>query len=88
MFRERVAEASEHWRENALCAQTGIDDETWFPKRGGSAAAAKRVCAACPVRMECLEDALATGEHYGVRGGLSDRERRRLMNNRRKGRAA
>lgn len=64
------------WREQALCAQA--DPEAWFVDKGGSTKPAKRVCARCPVRPECLTDALANDERFGVRGGLSERERRRL----------
>lgn len=41
------------WLERALCAQT--DPETFFPSVGQSHAAARAVCAACPVTAECLE---------------------------------
>lgn len=64
------------WRDAALCAQT--DPEAFFPEKGGSVRDPKRVCRACEVRAECLEDALEHGERYGIRGGLSERERRRL----------
>jgi hypothetical protein len=59
-----------------LCAQT--DPELFFPDPGGSSRAAKAVCRACPVRGECLEAALARDERFGVWGGLSERELRRL----------
>lgn len=39
---------------------------------------AKKVCATCPVRVECLEQALDVGERYGIWGGLTDIERRHL----------
>lgn len=67
---------SGHWDERALCAQ--IDYEMFFPGKGQSTADAKRICMACEVRTECLTDALAHHERYGVRGGLSERERRKL----------
>jgi WhiB family redox-sensing transcriptional regulator len=65
-----------HWDERALCAQ--IDYEMFFPGKGQSTADAKSICMACEVRAECLTDALANHERYGVRGGLSERERRKL----------
>ena len=65
------------WWFAGLCAQT--DPELFFPEKGGSVREAKRVCAACPVRAQCLAHALAHGERYGVWGGLSERERRRLQ---------
>lgn len=64
------------WRAKALCAQT--DPEAFFPEKGGSTREAKRVCCACEVRPECLEYALANDERFGIWGGLSERERRRL----------
>jgi WhiB family redox-sensing transcriptional regulator len=64
------------WRGDALCAQT--DPEAFFPEKGQSPAAAKRVCRACPVRLPCLALALATNERHGVWGGLSEQERHRV----------
>ena len=66
----------ETWRLDALCAET--DPEAFFPEKGGSTREAKRVCAGCDVRAECLESALANDERFGIWGGLSERERRRL----------
>ena len=64
------------WQEQALCAQT--DPEAFFPEKGGSTREAKRVCTSCEVRVECLGYALANDERFGIWGGLSERERRRL----------
>ena len=64
------------WQERALCAQT--DPEAFFPEKGGSTREAKRVCLSCDVRSECLEYALGHDERFGIWGGLSERERRRL----------
>lgn len=64
------------WQERALCAQT--DPEAFFPEKGGSTREAKRVCMSCEVRSECLEYALAKDERFGIWGGLSERERRRV----------
>ena len=69
--------ASPGWWFAGLCAQT--DPELFFPEKGGSAREAKAVCARCPVRAQCLEYALAHDERYGVWGGLSERERHRLI---------
>lgn len=63
---------------DGLCAQT--DPESFFPEKGGSVREAKKVCFACDVRVQCLEWALDNAEHFGVWGGLSDRERRKLRN--------
>lgn len=64
------------WQQFALCAQT--DPEAFFPEKGGSSREAKSVCASCEVRGECLEYALENDERFGIWGGLSERERRRL----------
>lgn len=64
------------WRDLALCAQT--DPEAFFPDKGKSSQPAKRVCARCEVRAQCLQYALNHGERFGIWGGLSVRERRTL----------
>ena len=69
------------WRQWALCAE--VDPDAFFPEKGESTRAAKDICRRCLVRIECLRSALANDERFGVWGGFSDRERRRL-----RGRAA
>jgi WhiB family redox-sensing transcriptional regulator len=64
------------WQERSLCAQT--DPEAFFPEKGGSTREAKKVCVGCEVRQPCLEYALAHDERFGIWGGLSERERRKL----------
>ena len=64
------------WQADALCSQT--DPEAFFPEKGGSTREAKRICQQCEVRSECLEYALTNDERFGIWGGLSERERRRL----------
>ena len=64
------------WQDLALCAQT--DPEAFFPEKGGSTREAKRICVGCEVKAECLEYALMQDERFGIWGGLSERERRRL----------
>lgn len=69
-------EEPEFWYDKALCAQT--DPEAFFPEKGGSTREAKRICESCEVRRECLEYALEHDERFGIWGGLSEMERRRL----------
>ncbi|GAA2234858.1 hypothetical protein GCM10010401_03380 [Rarobacter faecitabidus] len=69
-------ETAQSWQDRALCAQT--DPEAFFPEKGGSTREAKRVCVRCEVKAECLEYALANDERFGIWGGLSERERRKL----------
>ena len=64
------------WQSDSLCAQT--DPEAFFPEKGGSTRDAKKICTSCEVRAQCLEYALLNDERFGIWGGLSERERRRL----------
>jgi WhiB family redox-sensing transcriptional regulator len=71
------------WVTEALCAQA--DPDAWFPKRGDTptAAFAERICAACPVRVQCLDYALAgadtwEGHSWGIWGGTTPRERQMI----------
>ncbi len=64
------------WQRDALCSQT--DPEAFFPEKGGSTRDAKKICVSCDVRDECLNYALANDERFGIWGGLSERERRKL----------
>ncbi|MEY3594646.1 MAG: hypothetical protein RL576_60 [Actinomycetota bacterium] len=64
------------WQDQANCL--GVDPDLFFPERGASTREAKEVCRGCVVRGECLEYALVNGEKFGIWGGLSERERRRL----------
>lgn len=65
-----------YWRDYAACL--GMKTELFYPAQGQPAAKAKRTCKGCPVQAECLNDALITNEKFGIRGGLSEHERRRL----------
>jgi WhiB family redox-sensing transcriptional regulator len=71
-----------NWRDGAECARLALG-VNFFPERGESAAKAKAICAACAVRQPCLEFALRTNVSCGVWGGLSGRERRQLLRQRR-----
>lgn len=68
------------WQDDALCAQ--VDPELFFPDSGDSTNGAKQICRDCEVRNICLRYALENGEQFGVWGGLSARERRKLMRGR------
>lgn len=70
---------AQSWRDDALCRE--VDPEAFFPPRGGSARPAKRICARCPsIAPCCLTEALSypASDDYGIRGGLSERERKRI----------
>jgi WhiB family transcriptional regulator, redox-sensing transcriptional regulator len=68
------------WQTRANCL--GVDPDFFFPERGASTREAKAVCAGCEVRAPCLEYALVNGEKFGIWGGLSERERRRIRRER------
>ena len=73
-------ERERRWQERANCL--GVDPDLFFPERGASTREAKAVCGSCEVRPECLEYALDHAEKFGIWGGLSERERRRLRRQR------
>lgn len=58
---------------DGLCAQT--DPEIFFPEKGHNGREAKKICARCPVRAECLAWALDRKERVGVWGGTTGHER-------------
>lgn len=66
------------WRETAAC--NGVNSDVFFPdsEDPDDSAAAKQVCAECPVAVECLQYSLATNQGAGVWGGLDEGERRRM----------
>jgi WhiB family redox-sensing transcriptional regulator len=64
------------WQSRANCM--GVDPDLFFPERGASTREAKEVCRGCVAREDCLEYALDNGEKFGIWGGMSERERRRL----------
>ena len=80
-----VAQADDRWRDDAAC-QTA-DPDMFFPEPGDHVSAAKAVavCDSCPVTEPCLQDALETGEQYGIRGRLNPQRRKQLLADRRRG---
>ena len=64
------------WADEAKCLNA--DPDVFFPEKGGSTREAKRICAECTVRVECLEYALEHDERFGIWGGMSERERRKI----------
>jgi WhiB family redox-sensing transcriptional regulator len=65
------------WQDEAACL--GVDVGIFFRT---DTAEAKEVCSRCRVRQACLEQAIVDGERFGVWGGLTERERRRLRKRR------
>lgn len=72
------------WRDQAACR--GMDVSIFYPEHGQTTDAAKAVCARCPVRFECRQE--AAGEWHGVWGGLSSDERKRVRRKRQRARRA
>jgi WhiB family transcriptional regulator, redox-sensing transcriptional regulator len=77
---EPLPDGVESWQMFSNCL--GVDPDLFFPERGASTKEAKQVCQGCVVREDCLEHALANGEKFGIWGGLSERERRRIRRQR------
>ena len=73
---------SQTWRAQARCK--GIDPDVFYPIVEEEADEAKAICAECPVRLSCLEFALAARERDGIWGGATEKERRRIIRQRRK----
>ncbi len=73
--------------DGGLCAET--DPALFFPEKGegNKSRAAARICARCPIREQCLDEALSRHERYGIWGGVSERDRRKMIRAR-EGRAA
>lgn len=71
-----TSESELTWQQFANCL--GVDPDLFFPERGASTREAKEVCRSCVVRADCLEFAITNGEKFGIWGGLSERERRRI----------
>lgn len=66
----------ENWSALAACAQTQPDE---LFVQGAAQREARAVCFACPVRKECLADALDNRVRYGVWGGMTERDRRAIL---------
>ena len=75
-----IAEGDRSWQDYANCL--GVDPDLFFPERGASTKEAKEVCRGCVVRAQCLEYALENSEKFGIWGGMSERERRRIRRQR------
>ena len=71
-----AGEEERSWQGQANCK--GVDPDLFFPERGASTREAKEVCRGCVVREDCLEYAFANSEKFGIWGGMSERERRRV----------
>lgn len=66
------------WFQQAVCAESEVDPEVFFPHKGQTAAAARAICKHCPVTQACLDYAVTNRIFYGVWGGMTERERYRI----------
>ena len=70
------------WRVHAACR--GVEPDVFYPVSDEEADVAKAICNVCSVRQTCLEYALTNRERDGVWGGATEKERRRILRQRRK----
>ena len=70
------------WRQRGACH--GLDPAIFFPDTEEAADEAKQICAECSVCVACLEHALNSRERDGVWGGTTEKERRRIIRQRRR----
>lgn len=86
----RVLAEREPWMADGLCFEMvekvgpAERDRLFFPSQGGDTKRGKAICADCPVRQECADYAIEHRELFGIWGGLSERERRRIRTARRR----
>lgn len=72
----------DQWRDQAACL--GLDPQIFYPATDEEADVARAVCDGCEVRTDCLEYALSRREKDGVWGGATERDRRRIIRQRRR----
>ena len=70
------------WRELGACR--GLEPDIFYPLTDEEAESAKAVCSRCAVQTACLEHALIHREKEGIWGGATERERRRIIRQRRR----
>ncbi len=80
-FIETLIDLPLDWQKKANCR--GVNPNLFYPERGVSTSEAKAVCSGCQVKQECLEFAVQRGEKFGIWGGMSERERRKIRRARR-----
>lgn len=64
------------WRQEGIC-QT-VDPELFYPEPGHPVGPGRRICGTCPVQQQCLQEALALADDYGIWGGYTSRQRAAL----------
>jgi WhiB family redox-sensing transcriptional regulator len=74
LLQDTRSDTARVWTTQALCV--GADPEAFFPPGDAPGAEARAICAACPVRGQCLAYAITADERFGIWGGLDPRQRR------------
>lgn len=77
-----LSRLGDDWRERAACRD--VDPDLFFPLSEAEGDPAKAICRACPVRRQCRDWAINVGEAFGIWGGLSERERKRIREGKRR----
>jgi WhiB family transcriptional regulator, redox-sensing transcriptional regulator len=72
---ELLPDLSGTWSQHAICR--GEDPDIFFPAYGDPGTRARRICANCPVQIDCLQYAI-TADEWGIWGGLDGEQRRAL----------
>lgn len=84
-YMERLFQSTQEarkWVHRAACKDT--DTSVFYQPQGNHADEAKKICAKCPVRKECLDYAIHNCERFGIWGGLSTNERKQYKRDQRK----
>jgi hypothetical protein len=63
------------WADFGSC--TSADPDLFFPESGADTSYARSICKSCPVRRQCLDYALESGQKHGIWGGMTESQRRR-----------
>ena len=71
------------WRKRATCRDMGLS--IFFPEEGEGVKFAAKICKECPVRRDCLTFAITNNEEYGVWAGTSERGRKQMIRQYKKG---
>ena len=73
---ERISNQRLAWADSGSC--TNADPDLFFPQPGTDTSYARSICRGCPVRIQCLDYALQSGQKHGIWGGMTESQRRRL----------
>lgn len=75
----QLSRSNMSWMEEGACQNLDEDSQIFFPAQGYNAREAKKICARCPVRVQCLNWSIETRQMFGVWGGVGEKKRRMMM---------